>query len=61
MQEIEEECKDRVEEIQDDLAKAMSSCLTALDKERKISVGRMKDTVRDYKNNAKVAEENMLK
>eukprot|EP00973_Karenia_brevis_P023073 3177831-Karenia_brevis.AAC.1 len=60
MQEIEDECKDKVDEIQDDLAKAMSTCLTDLEKNRKMSVERMRDTVRDYKDNAKVAEENMV-
>eukprot|EP00973_Karenia_brevis_P088485 12269107-Karenia_brevis.AAC.1 len=39
----------------------MRKCLTDLDEERKISVGRMKDTVRSYKDSAKAAEEDMLR
>eukprot|EP00973_Karenia_brevis_P038735 5345244-Karenia_brevis.AAC.1 len=61
MQEIEGDCKERVDEIQNDLAKAMSECLTALYQERRISVGRMKDTMKDYKECAKTADEDMLR
>eukprot|EP00973_Karenia_brevis_P043808 6067571-Karenia_brevis.AAC.1 len=57
MQEIEDECKEKVDEIQDDLAQAMSTCSKDLEKNRKQSVARMRDTVREYKDNAKVAAE----
>eukprot|EP00973_Karenia_brevis_P046409 6434855-Karenia_brevis.AAC.1 len=61
MQEIEGDCKERVDEIQNDLAKAMSECLKASDKERSISAGRKKDSMRGYEECAKTAEEDMLR
>eukprot|EP00973_Karenia_brevis_P039128 5404229-Karenia_brevis.AAC.1 len=61
MEEIEDVCKEKVDELQEDLANTMNRCLKDLEKNRKSSVARMKDTMRDYKQNIKVAEDKMLR
>eukprot|EP00973_Karenia_brevis_P007563 1024578-Karenia_brevis.AAC.1 len=53
MWEIEDVCKDRVDDIQEELAQTVSKCLKDLEKNRKSSVARMRDTMKDYKENIK--------